>query len=137
MSNSLVEPGSVHIIPSVLINERTGCHGLAIFSQEQSEPPVIRAITEQQYYQVCAELDNGFAPNECSYYGCYPLHRIAEQGDEKMLEIFCNRCRDLDMNIRAKGGDTPLMIAINKQYVKFSQLLVQNGADINMLDFSF
>ncbi|ELU08036.1 hypothetical protein CAPTEDRAFT_195481, partial [Capitella teleta] len=132
--NSSVEPDSVHVIPDVLIGENTGCHGLAIFSQEQIEPPAIRAINEQQYDQVYVELDNGFDPNECSYYGCYPLHWIAEQGDEKMLEILCNRCLDLDMNIRAKGGDTPLMIALNKQYVKFSQLLVQNGADINMLD---
>ncbi|KEI73282.1 ankyrin repeat domain-containing protein [Endozoicomonas elysicola] len=134
MGNGSVEPASVHVIPDVLISEKTGCHGLEIFSQEQIEPPAIKAINEKKYDQICVELENGFDPNECSYHGCYPLHWVAEQGDEQMLNIFCNRVHGLDMDIRAKGGDTPLMIAVNNKYIKFSQLLIQSGADIDMLD---
>ena len=62
------------------------------------------------------------------------LHVACENGDDEMLLGFIHQCRDLNLNVANKNGETSLSLAISKGRQKTVEILVTAGSKVDQTE---
>lgn len=100
----------------------------------QNAPPIIDVVTSYQsgnYLPLLHCLNNNLISLDFfDPAGYHPLHTAVASNQIPMVVIFLDHYK-VDVNLKAKNGQTPLMIAANYGYVQIIKMLCDRGADIN------
>lgn len=100
-------------------------------------PPLIAAINNGHMGAVSLLLQNGADVNVVSQnysenHGDTPLHVAALKGNEELVLFLIKNKADINRKSLNYSGATPLIRAIEGKNFKIIELLIQNGAQINL-----
>ncbi|KAK8135510.1 hypothetical protein PG984_003450 [Apiospora sp. TS-2023a] len=92
------------------------------------------AFDQKKYGSARKLLEKGANPNETlikKFEGISLLHHAAKIGDVKAIERLLKHNASVD--IRSSKQDTPLMMAVMANHFEAAKMLVENGADVNVM----
>jgi len=130
-------------IPSDASNTASNTSSLVQQAQQVQQIPIYRQILDvtyeyqrQNYLPVLHCLRHNLIPKDFIDYGGYNiLHHAVSQGSIPLTLALLDYFK-IDVNIRSRIGQTPLMIACNYGLLEIVKILCERGASVNAQDIN-
>ncbi|XP_019858578.1 PREDICTED: uncharacterized protein LOC109586804 [Amphimedon queenslandica] len=102
-------------------------------SDKRKRTPLFNAVKSGSIEAVDILLTNGAKTDVVSNDGVTLLHCAGESGKVEMLEFWIRR-GDYDVNVKDKNNRTPLFNAVTSGSVEAVEILLDNGANTDVVD---
>ena len=91
----------------------------------------LRISCEKGNFEICKLLiENGAKPDEYDSIGNFPFAVVVSCGNIKLCNLFVKNVRNINQKYR---GRTLLFIACERGHIEICKLLLENGADVNLI----
>ena len=97
----------------------------------QGETPLHQAIEQQNVALVCLLLEHGADASLVPHYGVGTLYQAVETGNLALVKILLYS-HDCSLELSLPDQLNPLMLAVVREHVQVTRVLLQEGARINI-----